>query len=133
MDKELMDFLNKYTSYDFGYIKTTLYINEEGKLESQFNQTEDSSDITSYGFRQTTLLYGVDKYGKDYVTSTITILDNKEGYDLLENGILKIQEASKKEIKKHVLFRNYAKENLGIPKERQKDISNKIEKLIGEE
>lgn len=116
MDTELMDFLNKYTSYDFGYIKTILYINEEGKLESQYNQTEDSSDIISYGLRQKTLLYGVNKTEKQCVTPSVTILDDGESYNLLEQGILKLENVSKEDIKKHMLYNDYLNENYNVEK-----------------
>lgn len=116
MNTELMEFLNKHTNYNFGYVKTDLYVNREGKLESVFKHIgEDNDDIINYGIRQKTLLYGVANTKNKYVTSTITILENNNNsYDLLEIGILKLENATEEEVKRHMVYRNYVNEHTNI-------------------
>ncbi|WBF81828.1 hypothetical protein [Staphylococcus virus vB_SurM-PSU5] len=115
MNKELMEFLNKHTNYNFGYVKTNLYVNQEGKLESLYKHIgENNDDIIHYGMRQKTLLYGVEKTKNDYVTSTITILEKGNNYDLLELGILKLENATEEEVKRHLVYKNYDNERSSI-------------------
>lgn len=116
MNKELMNFLNNNTNYNFGYVKTDLYVNEEGKLESSFKHIGENNDnIIHYGMRQKTLLYGVEDTKNKYVTSTITILENNNNsYDLLELGILKLENATEEEVKRHIVYKNYVNEHSSI-------------------
>lgn len=115
MNKELMDFLNKNTNYNFGYVATDLYVNEQGNLESVFNHTSEQGE----GLRQRIVLYGIESSRHNNVTSTITILENNETYDLLELGVLKLKQVSEDEVKKHMLYKDYInrKENILIKNE----------------
>lgn len=104
MDTELMEFLNEYTDYNFGYVATNLYVSKEGKLESVFNHYTEEQGV---GLRQRTVLYGIENSRSNSVTTTITIVENNGNYDLLELGVLKLEQVTEDEIKKHMLYKDY--------------------------
>lgn len=103
MDTELMDFLNKYTDYNFGYVATHLYVNKEGNLDSMFNHPKEQDK----GLKQKIVLYGIENNKNNHVTSTITIVENSETYDLLELGVLKLAYITEKELKKYMIYKDY--------------------------